>query len=98
MKNTYQNIAKSIRSNAKQILESKNIDSTIREMGDLFYTGSYALDLMTWNDIDMQIVLKEGLNPIVALGNIHNIVLPKNKIVVLSVAYIPSGSIKVKNE
>jgi hypothetical protein len=73
VKNTYQNIAKSIRSNAKQILESKNIDSTIREMGDLFYTGSYALDLMTWNDIDMQIVLKEGLNPIVALGNIFNL-------------------------
>lgn len=73
MTNTYQGIAKSIRNNAKQILESKNIDSTIRKMGDLFYTGSYALDLMTWNDIDMQVVLKEDVNPIEALGSIFNL-------------------------
>jgi hypothetical protein len=70
MNNTYQNIAKSIRSNAKQILESKKIVSTISEMGELFYTGSFALDLMTWNDIDIQVVLKEGINPMGALGSL----------------------------
>jgi hypothetical protein len=70
--NIYQDIAKAIRSNAKEILESKNIDSTIRTMGDLFYTGSYALDLMTWNDIDMQIVFKEDVNPIEALSSLFN--------------------------
>lgn len=37
-------------------------------MGDLFYTGSYNLDLMTWNDIDMQLVLKQGLDPLKELG------------------------------
>ncbi len=72
MTSSYQDIAKSIRSNARHLLETKNIDSTIRKIGDLFYTGSYALDLMTWNDIDMQIVLKEGINPVKALGRIFN--------------------------
>lgn len=72
MTNIYQDIAKNIRSNAKKILESKNIDSKIRKMGDLFYTGSYALDLMTWNDIDMQLVLKENVSPIEALSNLFN--------------------------
>lgn len=73
MKNKYHEIAKSIRSNAKQVLESKKIDFMIREIGELFYTGSYALDLMTWNDIDIQVVLKEGVNPIEALGSIFNV-------------------------
>jgi len=72
MTKNFQEIAKLIRSNAKQVLELKKIDSTIREMGELFYTGSYALDLMTWNDIDMQVVVKNGTNPIEALGSIFN--------------------------
>lgn len=72
MTKNFQEIAKSIRSNAKQVLESKKIDSTIRQMGELFYTGSYALDLMTWNDIDMQVVVKNGTNAIEALGSIFN--------------------------
>lgn len=75
MKKNYHEIANSIRSNAERILESKNIDSTIRKMGDLFYTGSYALDLMTWNDIDMQVVLKEDVNPIEELGNVFNLLV-----------------------
>lgn len=63
-------LAKTIRNNARNILESKNIDACIRKIGDLFYTGSYALDLMTWNDIDMQVILKANLDPIDALGNL----------------------------
>ncbi|MBS0652366.1 MAG: hypothetical protein JSR39_02440 [Verrucomicrobia bacterium] len=63
MKNNFQEIAKSIRSNAKHVLESKKIESMIKEIGELFYTGSYALDLMTWNDIDMQVVVREGTDP-----------------------------------
>ena len=64
--------AKSIRNNAKQVLESKKIDSIIQEIGELFYTGSYALDLMTWNDIDMQVIVKDGIDPIEALSSIFN--------------------------
>ena len=70
MINLYQNIARSLKSNAKYLLDSKNIDSSLREIGDLYYTGSFALDLMTWNDIDMQVVLKSTLNPIEALSKI----------------------------
>ncbi len=72
MTKNFQEIAKTIRNNAKQVLESKKIDSKIHEIGELFYTGSYALDLMTWNDIDMQVVVKNGTNAIEALGGIFN--------------------------
>ncbi len=44
----------------------------IREIGELFYTGSYALDLMTWNDIDIQVVIENGTNAIEALRDIFN--------------------------
>lgn len=60
--------AKAIRRQAKELLERKKIASLLEEMGELFYTGSYALDLMTWNDIDMQIIVKEGSNPLDVLG------------------------------
>lgn len=73
MTTTFHEIAQSIRMNAKQVLESKKIDSTIRKMGELYYTGSYALDLMTWNDIDMQLVIREGLDPIESLGTIFSL-------------------------
>lgn len=52
-----------IRRNAAQFLEAKGVESAIRKLGNLFYTGSYALDLMTWNDIDIQVVFDEQTNP-----------------------------------
>jgi hypothetical protein len=72
MKKDFQEVAASIRTNATKLLESRKIDSTIREIGELFYTGSYALDLMTWNDIDMQVVVKDGVAPLQALSSIFN--------------------------
>lgn len=65
----YTETAKSIRTNARKILETKKIEDILKNAGDLFYTGSYALDLMTWNDIDMQLVPKDGLCPIDILGD-----------------------------
>ena len=59
---TPQEIANTIRSQATDLLKIKNIPSLLSEMGQLYFTGSYALDLMTWNDIDMQLVLKEGFS------------------------------------
>jgi hypothetical protein len=70
MNSQFQEIAKTIRSNAKKVLESKKIESMVQEIGELFYTGSYALDLMTWNDIDMQVVIKEGIEPIETFANL----------------------------
>lgn len=67
---TYQETAKSIRTNAKRVLKSKKIDFILRNLAKLFYTGSYALDLMTWNDIDMQIVFEPHINPLEALSNL----------------------------
>ncbi len=64
----YEVLAKQIRHNASHILESKKIEQHLKKIGQLFYTGSYTMDLMTWNDIDMQLVLKDGLDPIDTLG------------------------------
>ena len=51
-----------IRQNAKQVIKSLEIFKVFQKYGSLFFTGSYALDLMTWNDIDMQLVAKDGLH------------------------------------
>lgn len=69
---TIQEKALLIRNNATELLKSKNIEGMIKAAGDLYYTGSYALDLMTWNDIDMQIVLKDGFDPTEILCNLSN--------------------------
>ncbi len=69
---TIQETAFSIRNNATKLLKAKKIESMIEVSGDLYYTGSYALDLMTWNDIDMQIVLKDGFNATEVLCNLCN--------------------------
>lgn len=63
-------LASTIRANAAAFLESRGIPTLLRRFGDLHYTGSYALDLMTWNDVDLQLVLREGRNPMAALGGI----------------------------
>jgi hypothetical protein len=67
---TPQEISSKIRHQAADLLRVKNLHSLLGEMGQLYFTGSYALDLMTWNDIDMQLVLKEGLTAPKALVKI----------------------------
>ena len=73
MNNIHQNLATSIHDNAKQLLKFKKIESTIQEQGNLVYTGSYALNLMTWNDIDMQIIFKDDVKPIDGMTKLHNL-------------------------
>lgn len=51
-----------IKNEADEILKELDIQSLCEPYGKLFYTGSYALDLMTWNDIDMLLLLKEGVD------------------------------------
>ena len=70
----YRETAQVIRANAKKILETKGVGSEIKKMGELFYTGSYALDLMTWNDLDMQVVLKEGVDPIESFSTLLSLI------------------------
>ena len=53
----YINISNSIRKSAERFIKSKNIESILSKHGNVLYTGSYLTNLMTWNDIDMQLVL-----------------------------------------
>lgn len=61
--NQIEKSAREIRENGARLLKEKKIESKLRSMGELYFTGSYALDLMTWNDIDMQIILKNREDP-----------------------------------
>lgn len=59
---SFSRIAEQIRSNGKELLEKKGIVSLAKEYGKIVYTGSYALDLMVWNDIDIQILAHENID------------------------------------
>lgn len=69
--NKPEEIAKKIRDNGEALLRSKNILTKLQNLGEVYFTGSYALDLMTWNDIDMQIIVKESLDPLQALSQFY---------------------------
>lgn len=71
MSDTYEILAGEIKSNGSRFLIDKKIEELLQPYGTLYYTGSYALDLMTWNDIDMQIVLNKGLNPLDAISQFY---------------------------
>lgn len=47
-----------IRLEADSLLKEQGIENLLRRFGDVIYTGSYALDLMVWNDIDLYLVPK----------------------------------------
>ena len=52
-------IADKLRKEADEILHGdRGIDGILRSFGRVHYTGSYALDLMAWPDIDITMVLK----------------------------------------
>lgn len=61
---------KRIRDNARAVIEQLDLENVASAFGELVYTGSYSLDLMTWNDIDMQLLLKEGIDAMPALIDI----------------------------
>lgn len=52
-------IAKNIRENGAELLKKKGLETFLAQHGTVYMTGSYELDLMTWNDIDMQLVTDE---------------------------------------
>ena len=53
-------IAELLKVHANELLFQRGIDTILRKYGEVFYCGSYALDLMAWPDIDLFIRLKEG--------------------------------------
>jgi hypothetical protein len=60
-------LASKIRTNADHVLKALGLPQSISQFGKLYFTGSYHLDLMTWNDIDLQIVLKKDKAPMQSL-------------------------------
>jgi hypothetical protein len=55
-------IAKKLQREANTLLFDKGYDQLFKQYGDVIYTGSYALELMAWPDIDMQLVMKDSEN------------------------------------
>lgn len=52
--------AQQLKSDADKLLQE--FEPLMRQFGDVIYTGSYALDLMAWNDIDLYMVPKADLD------------------------------------
>lgn len=51
-------IADALRKEADEILFERGVDAILRRYGKVHYTGSYALDLMAWPDIDITMLLE----------------------------------------
>ena len=60
--------AHQIRKQGEKLLVAKRIVEKLEQRGTIFFSGSYALDLMTWHDIDLQLVVKAGLDPLETLS------------------------------
>lgn len=49
--------SRNLRSEADDLIYKNGLDEVFSKFGDVFYTGSYYLDVMAWPDIDIEIVL-----------------------------------------
>ncbi len=56
-------IAERLRTEADDLLFNKGVDDLLKRQGEVYYGGSYALDLMAWPDIDLNVVAKECADP-----------------------------------
>jgi len=70
-----------IRLNASAVLKNLRLEQIVNNYGTLLYTGSYVLDLMTWNDIDMQIQLHKGVDPKKAFVSILGFIMESGNFV-----------------
>ena len=48
--------AEHLHAEARQLLVEKGFEAALRDFGEFSYVGSYALNLMTWRDIDMLVI------------------------------------------
>ena len=58
----YRTTANQIRMNAEKLLAEKKILERLAPYAEVFPTGSYALNLMSWNDIDLTVFPKPGVD------------------------------------
>lgn len=56
------NKAKYIKKRAQEVLRKTNLVETLEAHGEVIFTGSFELDTMVWNDIDLQILPKNGIS------------------------------------
>jgi len=59
--------ADSLRREADALLEWSGLDGVLRGHGQVHLTGSYALELMAWRDLDIHMVLFEIWDPLDAI-------------------------------
>jgi hypothetical protein len=50
-------ISMKIRKEADELLQAKQIEARLQQIGEVYFSGSYYLDLMIWRDLDLQVVL-----------------------------------------
>lgn len=54
--------SRQIKVEADHLLKDEGIEALMLAHGEVIYTGSYAIDLMVWTDIDLYVVPKHGTN------------------------------------
>lgn len=64
----YLNKSQKIKKAADVFLHDKQISKILSAYGEVIFTGSYATDLMTWNDIDIQLIIPKSTDPIDAFS------------------------------
>lgn len=51
-------VSKKLQSEAETLVFQNGLDSILKKYGEIFYTGSFYLDLMIWSDIDIQVLFE----------------------------------------
>ena len=72
-------IAHQLRREADALLFDGGIDALLRQHGDVFYAGSYTLDLMAWPDIDLNLIVPEENDPISAAEELASSFIKRDK-------------------
>jgi hypothetical protein len=62
--NNYLQKSQHIKQAADKFLEHKQIAQILSRYGEVIFAGSYATNLMVWNDIDLQLKLPPKLDKI----------------------------------
>ena len=55
---------------ATKFIETSPFFNTMKALGEVIFTGSYALDTMTWPDIDVQLQLASAYTPVQAISQL----------------------------
>lgn len=78
-------IADELRTQARQLMLEGGVEELLTRYGELYYAGSYALDLMAWKDIDMNLIINDPNDRRQAAAELakHFILLPEARRVLI---------------